>query len=144
MSGRISSTVGTMPCLLTVETFVSVSRYFIKTWDVASQKMRLFTSAGAAASFEEFAISPDGEKIAIGRDPWIESPQLPHGCLLNTDFSIVILVIPTSLSVQRGDGSQRVDTRRFSFLDLENPENFRDQQTDGELDIDDSTIVYVQ
>ena len=61
------------------ETFVSVSRYFIKTWDVPSQKMRSFTSA-EGSFFREFDISADGEKIAIGLDPWIEVRNLRTGC----------------------------------------------------------------
>ena len=50
------------------QTVVSVSSYFIKTWDVASHQMRLLVSADGGL-FREFAISPDGQKLAVGREP---------------------------------------------------------------------------
>ncbi len=57
---------------------VSVSRNSIKAWDISSQQMRLFTSAENSL-FREFAISPDGRKLAVGRDPWIEVRDLQTG-----------------------------------------------------------------
>ncbi|MDE0301050.1 MAG: hypothetical protein OXN17_20665 [Candidatus Poribacteria bacterium] len=60
------------------QTVVSVSRYFVKTWDVASQQMRLLVSADGGL-FREFAISPDGQKLAVGRDPSIEVYDLHTG-----------------------------------------------------------------
>ena len=59
-------------------TLVSVSECFIKTWDIPSQQMRLFVSAEGGL-FRRFAISPDGQKIAVGRDPWIEVRDLQTG-----------------------------------------------------------------
>ena len=60
------------------QTVVSVSRYFIKSWDVASRQMRLLVSADGGL-FREFAISPDGQKLAVGRDPSIEVYSLRTG-----------------------------------------------------------------
>ena len=59
-------------------TFISVSRYYIKAWDIPSQELRLLVSAERGL-FEKFAVSPDGQKIAIGRDPWIEVRDLRTG-----------------------------------------------------------------
>ncbi|MDE0088702.1 MAG: T9SS type A sorting domain-containing protein [Candidatus Poribacteria bacterium] len=59
-------------------TLVSVSRYAIKAWDISTQQMRLFASSENSL-FREFAISPDGRKLAVGRDPWIEVRDLQTG-----------------------------------------------------------------
>ncbi len=59
-------------------TLVSVSECFIKTWDIPSQQMRLLISA-EGGQFRRFALSPDGQKIAVGRDPWIEVRNLQTG-----------------------------------------------------------------
>ena len=56
----------------------STSRYFIKIWDVASQQMKRIVSA-EDATFEELAISPDGQKLAVSRDPWVEVRNLQTG-----------------------------------------------------------------
>ena len=56
----------------------STSRYFIKTWDVASQQMKRIISA-EDATFEGIAISPDGRKLAVRRDRWVEVRNLQTG-----------------------------------------------------------------
>jgi WD40 repeat protein len=60
------------------QTLVSVSLHFIKTWDVASQQMRLLVSS-EDGFFRKFAISPDGQKLAIGIDPWIQVRNMQTG-----------------------------------------------------------------
>ncbi|MCY3742339.1 MAG: T9SS type A sorting domain-containing protein [Candidatus Poribacteria bacterium] len=60
------------------KTVVSTSEYFIKTWEVASQQMKRIISA-EGMTFEGLAISPDGQKLAVGRDPWVEVRNLQTG-----------------------------------------------------------------
>lgn len=60
------------------KTFVSVSHYYIKAWNIASKKLQLFQSA-KGRSFERFAISSDGAKIAVIRAPWLEVYNLKTG-----------------------------------------------------------------
>ncbi len=56
----------------------ATSRYFIKTWDVASQQMKRIVSA-EDATFEGLAISPDGRKLAVHRHRWMEVRNLQTG-----------------------------------------------------------------
>ena len=60
------------------KTVGSTSRYFIKTWDVASQQMKRIVSA-EGATFEGLAISPEGRKLAVHRDRWVEIRNLQTG-----------------------------------------------------------------
>ena len=60
------------------KTVGSASRYFIKIWDVASQQMKHIVSA-EGMTLEGLAISPDGQKLAVGRDPWVEVRNLQTG-----------------------------------------------------------------
>ena len=60
------------------KTFVSVSQSFIKTWDIPSRQMQHLIPAEDRL-FRELAISSDGQKLAIGRDPWIEVYNLQTG-----------------------------------------------------------------
>ena len=60
------------------KTVGSTSRYFIKTWDVASQQMKRMIFA-EDATFEGLAISPDGRKLAVHRDRWVEVRNLQTG-----------------------------------------------------------------
>ena len=60
------------------KTVGATSRYFIKTWDVASQQMKRMISA-EDATFEGLAISPDGQKLAVHRDRWVEVRNLQTG-----------------------------------------------------------------
>lgn len=48
------------------ETYAEVYEHFIKTWDVASQQLRLLVSA-EGYSFRGFAFSPDSQKIVVGK-----------------------------------------------------------------------------
>ena len=59
-------------------TLASTSAYFIKTWDIPSQQMRLLISA-EGERFRKLAISPNGQKLAIDKDPWIEVRDLQTG-----------------------------------------------------------------
>ena len=114
------------------QTFVSVSRYFIKTWDIPSQKMRLLTSA-ESSFFREFAISSDGQKIAIGRDPWIEVRNLRTGAVetqfqYNYGHSNIAFSSTGRWVVARGFQS-------IFLFDLENPEKLQRPTTEGEPEL---------
>ena len=119
------------------ETFVSVSRYFIKTWDVPSQKMRSFTSA-EGSFFREFDISADGEKIAIGRDPWIEVRNLRTGAVehqfqYNSGYSDITFSKTGRWVAARGYTS-------IFLFDLENPEELQRPTTKDGPEIDISSL----
>ena len=60
------------------QTVVSVSPYFIKIWDVPSRQLRQLSSA-EGWMFQEFAISPDSKKFAVGRDDWIQVRNISTG-----------------------------------------------------------------
>lgn len=60
------------------KTFVSASHSFIKTWNIPSREMQHLIPAEDRL-FRELAISSDGQKLAIGRDPWIEVYNLQTG-----------------------------------------------------------------
>ena len=53
------------------KTLISASRYFIKTWDIASQQMQQHISA-EDYTFEGLGFSPDSQSYAISKNPWIE------------------------------------------------------------------------
>ena len=114
-------------------TFVSVSRYFIKTWDVASAKMRTLTSA-EGSFFREFDISADGEKIAIGRHPWIEIRNTHTGGVENR-FAYTVGYSDIALSSTGRWVAARGYTSIFLF-DLENPENLQRLTTADGPEID--------
>ena len=105
------------------KTFVSVSDYYIKAWNIASEKLQLFQSA-KGRSFERFAISSDGAKIAVIRAPWLEVYDLKTGTvekriqLPNIVYTFSdIALSPTGrwVAVQ---GSETIH-----LFDLNNPEN---------------------
>ena len=111
------------------QTVVSVSRYFIKSWDVASQQMRLLISAHGGL-FREFAVSPDGKKLAVGRDPSIEVYNLDTG-KIKTRFpyhghsDIAFSATGKWVAAQGDRGS-------IHLFDIENPEKIpTDVRDDG-------------
>ena len=119
------------------QTFVSVSRYFIKTWDVPSVKMRSFTSA-ESSFFREFDISADGEKIAIGRDPWIEVRNLrteavEHRFEYHSGYSDITFSKTGRWVAARGYKS-------IFLFDLENPEKLQRPTTEDGPEIDISSL----
>ena len=57
---------------------VSVSRGFIKIWDVPSRQLRRLVSA-EKEFFEGFAISPDNKRFAVVQDPWVQVRDLRTG-----------------------------------------------------------------
>lgn len=118
-------------------TFVSVSRYFIKTWDIPTQQMRLLTSAESGL-FREFAVSSDGTKIAIGRDPWIEVRNLRTGIVENqfqysSGYSDIAFSSTGRWVAARGSKS-------VFLFDLKNPEKVQRAFTEGGPDIDISSL----
>ncbi len=60
------------------KTFVSASRFYIKIWNLPSGELRHMVSAEGGL-FRRFAISSDGQKLAVGRDPWIQIHSLQTG-----------------------------------------------------------------
>ena len=118
-------------------TFVSVSRCFIKTWDIPSQQMGLLVSAEGGL-FREFAVSADGKKIAIGRDPWIEVRNLHTGVIenrfqYNYGYSDIAFSSTGRWIAARGFKS-------IFLFDLENPERMQRAFTEGGPDIDISSL----
>ena len=111
------------------QTVVSVSRYFIKSWDVASQQMRLLVSAKGGL-FREFAISSDGQKLAVGRDPSIEVYNL-HTGKIETRFPYhhghSDIAFSASGKWVAADG----DRGNIRILDIDNPERIRIAAQDG-------------
>ncbi len=60
------------------KSLVTVSRSFIKTWDVDSQQMQALVSSEGYL-FDGFAISPDNKTFAVGKDPWVELRDIRSG-----------------------------------------------------------------
>ena len=117
--------------------FVSVSHYFIKTWDVPSQQMRLSVSAERGL-FREFAVSPDGKKIAVGRDPWIEVRNLRTGAVENRfQYNYGYSDIAFSST---GRWIAAGGFKAIYLFDLENPEKIQRASTEDGPDIDISSL----
>ena len=101
------------------QTFVSTSGYFIKTWDIPSQQMQLLVSAEGEL-FREFAISPDGEKLAIGKDPWLEVRDLQTG-KVESKFRHTFGIADFAFSAS-GRWLAAEDWGYILIFDLKNPE----------------------
>ena len=99
-------------------TFVSSSGYFIKTWDIPSQQMQLLVSAEGEL-FREFAISPDGERLAIGKDPWFEVRDLQTG-KVETEFRHIYGIADSAFSAS-GRWLAVEDWGYILIFDLDNP-----------------------
>ena len=72
------------------KTVLAMSPHYIKSWDVASQQMRLLVSS-PGNRYNTIAISPDSQKFAVGREPIVEirdmqtgeiETQFPHHIML--------------------------------------------------------------
>ena len=100
-------------------TFVSTSGYFIKIWDIPSQQMRLFVSAEGGL-FREFAISPDRQKLAIGKDPWLEVRDLQTG-KVESQFQHTYGIADFAFSAS-GRWIAAENWGDILIFDLENPE----------------------
>ena len=61
------------------KTVGATSRYFIKTWDVESQQIKRIISAEDARRLKGLQISPEGRKLAVHRDRWVEVRNLQTG-----------------------------------------------------------------
>jgi len=119
------------------QTFVSVTPYFIKTWDIPSRQMRLLISAERGL-FRESAISSDGKKLAIGRDPWVEVRNLRTGAVEN-QFRYNY----GSSDIAFSSTGRWVAARGLKFIylfDLENPEKIQRAFTEDGPDIDISSL----
>ena len=60
------------------KTVIAISDYFIKSWDVTAQQMRLLVSA-EDYEFSALTISPDSQKFAVGKEPFIEIRDIQTG-----------------------------------------------------------------
>ena len=60
------------------KTVIAISHYFIKSWDVTSQQMRLLVSA-EDYEFSALTISPDSQKFAVGKEPFVEIRDIQTG-----------------------------------------------------------------
>ncbi len=110
------------------KTAVSISRYFIKTWDTASGQMRRIISA-ESGKFRGLAISPDSQKLAVGRAPWVEIHNLRTG---NTETQFPQPISGLEKIVFSGSGRWIAtvnDWERLSILDTQNPENLQKLQS---------------
>ncbi len=115
------------------KTFVSASRYFIKTWDIPSRQMRHLIPAEDRL-FRELAISSDGQKLAIGRDPWIEVYNLQTGKIevqfpYYYGYSDIALSPSGRWVAARAGGS-------FHLFDVENPETIQQLSSKDGPDVD--------
>ena len=61
-------------------TLITVSRDFIKIWDVPSRQLRRLVSA-EKEFFEDLVISPDNKKFAVVQDPWVQVRDLRTGSI---------------------------------------------------------------
>ena len=106
------------------KTVSSASRYFIKTWDVASQQMKRIVSA-ENATFEGLTISPDGRKLAVYRNPWVEVRNLQSGNI-EIQFPQHIGGPEEIVFSPSGRRIGIVNYREhLSILDTKNPEKFQ-------------------
>ena len=118
-------------------TFVSASQYFIKTWNIPSRQMQHLISAGDSL-FRELAISPDGQKLAIGRDPWIEVYNLQTGKVdiqfpYYYGYSDIAFSSSGRWVAARGGGF-------FHLFDVENPETIQRISSRDGPDVDISSL----
>ena len=113
------------------ETVVSGSRYFVKIWDVASQQMKRIVSA-EGMTFEGLAISPDGQKLAVGRDPWVEVHNLQTG-----NIEIQFQRIGSLEEIVFSTSGRWIATMNYgaglSILDTKNPERLLQLKSENEL-----------
>lgn len=114
------------------KTVGSVSRYFIKIWDVASQQMKRIVSA-EGMTFEGLAISPDGQKLAVGRDPWVEVRNLQTGNI-ETQFPQHIGGLEEIVFSASGRWIATMNyPKGLSILDTKNPEKLQQLKSENEL-----------
>ena len=113
------------------KTVVSTSRYFIKIWDVASQQMKRMVSADGM-TFEGIAISPEGQRLAVGRDPWVEVHNLQTG-----NIEIRFHHIGSLEEIVFSDSGRWIATMNYwkglSILDTKNPEKLQQLKSENEL-----------
>ena len=114
------------------KTVGSASRYFIKIWDVASQQMKRIVSA-EGMRFEGLAISPDGQKLAVGRDPWVEIRNLQTGNI-ETQFPQHIGELEEIVFSASGRWIATMNyPKGLSILDTKNPEKLQQLKSENEL-----------
>ena len=114
------------------KTVVSTSRYFIKIWDVASQQMKRIVSA-EGMTFEGLAISSDGQKLAVGRAPWVEVRNLQTGNI-ETQFPQYIGGLEEIVFSASGRWIATLNYREgLSISDTKNPERLQQLKSENEL-----------
>ncbi|MDE0682420.1 MAG: T9SS type A sorting domain-containing protein [Candidatus Poribacteria bacterium] len=114
------------------KTVGSASRYFIKIWDVASQQLKRIVSA-EGMTLEGLAISPDGQRLAVGRDPWVEVRNLQTG---NIEAQLLQPIGGLEEIVFSASG-RWIATMNYwkglSILDTKNPEKLQQLKSKNEL-----------
>ena len=105
-------------------TLITVSREFIKIWDVPSRQLRRLVS-GEKEFFEGFAISPDNKKFAVVQDPWVQVRDLRTGSVKiqfphRVGFSHRITFSSSGRWI-----AVKKDWRDFLVLDIKNPKKLQ-------------------
>lgn len=119
------------------KTFVSASQSFIKTWDIPSRQMQHLIPAEDRL-FRELAISSDGQKLAIGRDPWIEVYNLQTG---KVDVQFPYYYGYSDIAFSSSGRWVAARGGRFIHLfDVENPETIQRISSRDGPDVDISSL----
>ena len=105
-------------------TLVSVSRDFIKIWDVPSRQLQRLVSA-EKEFFEGFAISPDNKKFAVVQDPWVQIRDLRTGSVktqfpYRVGYSHEVALSPSGRWVAAEE-----DWGNLFILDIKNPKKLQ-------------------
>ena len=112
-------------------TVVSLSRYFLKTWDVSTQQVGLLISADEYR-FDGLAISPDSKKVAVGKDPWIDIIDIQTG-KVDTQLHPKFVRNPEEIVYSQTGRWLAVSDgwNHLSILDINKPDNFQNLAQDG-------------
>ena len=112
------------------KTFLSLSPHFLKTWDVATQKMGLLISADDY-KFAGVAISPDSKKVAVGKDPWIEIIDIQTGSVDTQILPKSVWFVEEIAFSQTGRWLAVSDgLNGLAILDINNPEKSQNLKHD--------------
>lgn len=105
-------------------TLVSVSRDFIKIWDVPSRQLQRLVSA-EKEFFEGFAISSDNKKFVVIQEPWVQIRDLRTGSV-KTQFPYRVGYSPeVALSPSGRWVAAEEDWGDLFILDIKNPKKLQ-------------------
>ena len=114
-------------------TLVNVTSHFIKTWDVTTQQMQLFTTSDGY-KFRGFAVSPDSKKLIVGldSDKRLQVRDL-HTGNIEAEFFHSLTYVENMIFGNSGRWlAVSDDWDELAILDLDNPEN--SQKLNPEID----------